>query len=48
MDLIIVNYLHFKFQVIGGAVHSVIQQMKAKRQFILNFGFNTFLEVFRA
>ena len=32
------------FQVIGGAVHSVIQQMKAKRQFILNFGFNTFLE----
>lgn len=31
-------------KVIGGAVRSVIQQMKAKRQFILNFGFNTFLE----
>ena len=40
-------FIFLIFQVIGGAVHSVIQQMKAKRQFILNFGFNTFLEVFR-
>lgn len=36
--------LYILSKVIGGAVHSVIQQMKAKRQFILNFGFNTFLE----
>ena len=28
----------------GGALRSVMQSMRAKKQFILNFGFNTFLE----